>query len=286
VRRLLLLTVLVVGCAGAVSVGSARAISACGTITASTTLAADCAAPLTVGASGITVDLGGHSVLCDSVVTGIVIPSFVSSSTVANGSVSGPVNGGLGNCVNGVDAQGSSDRLISLTATNARGSGFFVSGGSNTLLAVAGNHNFNFGVRVIGSFDTVRLGTFAFNGIGASFGFGDGNGITRSRTFNNNGFGVVVTENAKNTAVTLNTSFDNFGGYLAASGTTGSILFLNQAYLNPFTGIWIQSTSNHNIVLSNGSYLNTLDMRDDNANCDSNLWTFNLFSTANQSCIA
>ena len=284
-RRLLLFTVLVAGCAGAVRIGSAQAISVCGTITASTTLTADCAAPLTVGASGIGVDLGGHWALCDSVVTGIVIPSFVSSSTVANGSVNGPVNGGLGNCVNGIDMQGSSNRLISLTATNARGSGFFISGGSNTLLAVAGNHNFNFGVRVSGSVDTVRLGTFAFNGIGASFGFGTGNEITRSRTFENNGFGIVVTENATNTAVTLNTSFDNFGGYLATSGTTGSILFLNQAYSNPFTGIWIQSTSTHNIVFSNGSYLNTLDMRDDNANCDSNLWTFNLFSTANQSCI-
>lgn len=73
--------------------------------------------------------------------------------------------------------------------------------------------------------------------------------------------------------------------YALAGTTTGSVLFLDQAYLNPFTGIWIQATSTHNSVLSNGSHLNTLDMRDDNADCDSNLWALNLFSTANQSCI-
>src|SRR5437867_8357679 len=95
--RRLLLTVLVVGCAGAVNVGSAQAIADCGTITASTTLTADCAAPLVVGASGITVNLGGHSVLCNGspfVFDGIEIPDGVSSSTVMNGSV----RGGTGTC--------------------------------------------------------------------------------------------------------------------------------------------------------------------------------------------
>jgi hypothetical protein len=281
VRRLLLLTVLVVCCAGAVNVANAQAISTCGTITSSTTLTADCAAPLTVGASGITVDLGGHSVVCDSPVNGIDIPSFVSSSTVANGSA----EGGLGTCLNGVTVEGSSNRLTSLTANNALGAGFAISGDSNRLLAVSGNHNFNFGVQVTGSFNTVQLGTFGFNGVGASVASGTRNEIARSRTFDSNGFGIVVTDNATGTGVTLNTSFDNFGGYAVASGTTRSILFLNQAYLNPFAGIWIQSGSNHNSVVLNGSYLNTLDMRDDNANCDSNLWALNLFSTANQSCI-
>ena len=119
-RRLLLFTVLVAGCAGAVSIGSAQAISVCGTITASTTLTADCAAPLTVGASGIGVDLGGHWALCDSVVTGIVIPSFVSSSTVANGSVNGPVNGGLGNCVNGIVCGRTATRTRTSALADAR----------------------------------------------------------------------------------------------------------------------------------------------------------------------
>jgi hypothetical protein len=61
-----------------VGVSTASAAPACGTVTSNTTLSSDCSGPLTVGASGITVDLGGHSVLCSGVpgVTGIDVGSW------------------------------------------------------------------------------------------------------------------------------------------------------------------------------------------------------------------
>src|SRR5262249_2742615 len=95
---------------------------ACGTITSSTTLSSDCAAPLTVGAGGITVDLGGNSVLCPEAPneTGIDVGSR-SNVVVKNGSVNG--------CDTGVIADGGdSNHYEGLTLTNNK-LGFLVGNG-------------------------------------------------------------------------------------------------------------------------------------------------------------
>jgi len=281
VRRLFLLTVLVASCAGAVHVGTALAIAPCGSFTASTTLTADCAAPLTVGGSGITIDLGGHSVICDvAAPSGVLIPFFVSSSTLKNG----VVRGGLSSCVNDIQVDGSSNNLTSIRARDASSHGFFVNGDSNTLLLITGNFNGDGGVVVFGDDNLIRQGTFAGNGDdGAEFFLGTGNGITRSRSFLNGDKGIIVGASA--TVVTENHSFFNSIGLYFSDGSVGSTAVLNQTYQNNI-GIWINNTSKSNSVVFNGSYANhTWDMEDDNANCDSNLWFNNLFSTANQSCI-
>jgi hypothetical protein len=80
----------------------------CGTITASTTLSADCAAPLIVGANGITINLGGRSVVCDAPEPwGILVPFGTSSVAVQNGTV----RGGLSTCADDVNVGGDSNRL-------------------------------------------------------------------------------------------------------------------------------------------------------------------------------
>jgi hypothetical protein len=280
VLKFLLLILAVAACAGALHVGTAQAISPCGSFTSSTTLTADCAAPLLVGGSGITIDLGGHSVVCDvAASTGVLIPFFVSSSTLRNGAV----RGGLSSCVNDIQVDGSSNNVTSVRAFDASNQGIEVTGDSNTLLLVTANGNDNDGLIVFGDNNTIRQGTFAANGDdGASFFTGSANAITRSRTFLNAGSGIIL--GANNSVASENHSFFNTTGIKFTDGSSGSVAVLNQTYRNSF-GIWVKSSMNDSIVF-NGSYANFIwDMEDDNANCDGNLWFNNLFSTANQACI-
>src|SRR5262245_47000515 len=125
-RKGLLLAILSVACFGVIQVGAANA-AACGPITASTTLGSDCAAPLIVGASGITVDLGGHSVLCSGAPgeIGIDVGSW-SDVQIENGSVSG--------CEEGVLADGGDSnefRALTLTDNNV---GFEVSNSASSTI--------------------------------------------------------------------------------------------------------------------------------------------------------
>ncbi len=278
-KRLVLLGVVLAVCAGAVHVGSAQALAVCGTISVSTTLTADCAAPLTVDASGITVDLGGHSVVCDTPAPeGIFVDPGVSNTTVRNGTV----RPGLSACLEGVNVEGHSNRLTSLRAFGAI-EGFVVGGESNTLLLVTASFNFDDGMAVFGSNGIIRQATLTQNGNGADFIIGTGNTITRSRSFLNTFTGITIGGNS--TFVNQNQLFLNNTGIYLSGGSRGSTVALNQVYSN-VTGIYIDGTSSDNDVVINGSFANSdVDMRDDNANCDSNLWFDNLFSTANQSCI-
>jgi hypothetical protein len=279
-KRLLLVAALVAACAGAVHVGTAQAIAPCGSFAVSTTLTADCAAPLGISQSGITIDLGGHSVICDvAAPKGVFIPFFIAFSTVRNGTV----RGGLSSCVNDIQVDGASNNLTSVRAFDASNQGIEVQGDSNTLLLVTANGNGNDGVIVFGDDNIVRQSTFAANGDdGASFFTGSGNGIARSRTFLNSGSGII--NGANQTVIQQNHSFFNTTGIKFTDGSSDSTAVLNQTYQNSI-GIWVKSSTSDDIVF-NGSYANSIwDMEDDNANCDSNLWFNNLFSTANQSCI-
>jgi hypothetical protein len=101
-------------------------------------------------------------------------------------------------------------------------------------------------------------------------------------SFGNDDKGII--SGANSTIIYGNHSLFNDKGIYLSDGSTGSLLELNQTYENN-VGIQINNTSFGNLVFLNGSYANGLDMEDDNANCDTNLWTLNVFSTSNQNCI-
>jgi copper-binding protein NosD len=279
VRKFLLLTLAIAACAGAAHVGTAQAIAACGTITSSTTLAADCSAPLIVGASGIVVDLGGHSVVCNSSqAVGLSVPNGTSAVTVRNGKV----RANNATCLEGVNVEGDFNQVTSVTESGGS-DGFVVGGDSNTLLLATAASNFSDGVAVFGDNNTVRQATLMENLNGADFILGHRNTITRSRIFLNE-TGISVDGDAMD--IDQNHVFRNNTGIYFSGGSQRSVVFLNQAYLNE-VGIRIDDlSSGSNSVFVNGSYANfTWDMEDDNANCDSNLWFNNVFGTANQNCI-
>jgi parallel beta-helix repeat protein len=268
--------------AGALHVGAAHAAyPPCGTITSSTTLTADCAAPLTIGASGITVNLGFHTVFCESAVSGIVIPSRVSLSNVQNGFVSRDE----AQCGTGVEVDGSSNQVLNIVEYEANGSGFQMAAGANfnRLIGDEAILNGDAGFISFGNHNTVRLGESAGNpDNGISFFVGSGNRASSNFVILN-GKGII--SGAGHTIVASNQVFDNSIGIYLSDNSTGSTVYQNTVEGNS-AGIDISAASSGNVVYSNTSRDNlSIDMYDENPFCDSNVWNLNTFVTANQSCI-
>jgi hypothetical protein len=277
--RKLLVAVAVAACFGVVQVSVANA-APCGTLTSSTTLSADCEAPLTIGASGISVNLNGHSVVCNSAVDGIVVPSTVSFARVVNGRVVS----GSSHCVNGINVGGDSNRISSIAVHDPNHSGVMVGGSSNRLIHVSADHALvDDGFTVFGSFNVIGFGKATNNGDeGVGFFTGSDNTIFGSLVAHNGGQGVISGDSR--TKIFANRVSGNNQGIYLSDNSTGSFIFLNAVFGNT-TGIEINNTSSSNQVTANVSLQNGLDMSDDNANCDANVWFFNLFNTRNQPCI-
>jgi parallel beta-helix repeat protein len=264
---------------GAVDIGVAQA-QACGTVTANTVLAADCDAPLTVAASGVVVDLAGHSVVCNTAADGIVVGAAVSNATVRNGSV----RNGAATCVNGVNVGGSSNQFTLLTVRNGSGSGFLAPGSGNryTLVTATGFTDAGF-ISIGGNNNVVVNSNFSSNlDDGASFFAGSGNTIKNSFATRNVDKGIVSGSN--NTLITGNVVLRNANGIWLSDGATGSTVRAN-AVLGNGHGIVVHASTGNSII-GNVALANGLDLQDENANCDADTWMFNAFTTADpSSCI-
>jgi parallel beta-helix repeat protein len=247
-------------CFAVVHVGVAYA-AACGTVNSNTTLSSDCAAPLIVGASGITVDLGGHSVLCSGAPGEIGIDVGSSSDVaVRNGSVSG--------CDEGVLADGGDAnqyRGLSLTNNNV---GLEIShSASSTIMR---NEVVN---------NSIFTGVLLFETSGS---------VVQRNTVSNSGIGIFDNGGTSN-VISLNTASDGTGpadvGILIEAQS--DTVVRNSIFANG-TGLLVTGVvpiHGSNRLIANTSTKNGLDMKDDFPGCDSNLWKANTFMTANQGCI-
>src|SRR5262249_47055489 len=133
--------------------------AACGTVTSNTVLTANCDAPLTIGASGIFVNLNGHAVVCNAAVDGIDLAATWSSVRVRNGSIVG----GTATCTNGISVGGDSNQFSSLTVRGATGSGIIVSGNSNTFTSINEAFATDAGFIAFGSSNSIWSSTFSRN---------------------------------------------------------------------------------------------------------------------------
>jgi parallel beta-helix repeat protein len=263
----------------AVNVGVAQA-AACGTVTTSTVLSANCDAPLTVAASGITVDLAGHSVVCNTAVDGIVVGPAVSNSTVRNGSV----RNGAATCVNGVNVSGGSNQFTLLTVRNGSGSGFLAPGSGNRYTLVTATGFADAGFISIGGNDNVVLNSNFSSNLddGASFFIGSGNTIRNSFATGNVDKGII--SGSSNTLIAGNIVARNANGIWLSDGATGSSVKGNIVLGNGH-GIVVHASTGNSII-GNLAFANGLDLQDENPNCDADTWTFNVFATADPlSCI-
>jgi Periplasmic copper-binding protein (NosD) len=251
-RRLLLVAVVSTACFGAVHVGVAYA-AACGTVTSSTTLASDCDAPLIIGASGITVDLGGHTVLCSGGggSIGIDVGSW-DAVRIENGFVSSCTTGVLGD-------GGDSEEFVALTLT-ANDVGLELS------------HSVSSTIRNSRVSKSPFTGVLLFETSGIVV---QRNSVTDSNLgiFDNGGTGNVLVANSAGS--------DSVGILLNAQS---DVVVRNSTH-DGGTGIWVSEPLGGNRLVANRSLGNGLDMRDDAPGCDSNMWKANVFTTANQSCI-
>jgi parallel beta-helix repeat protein len=243
--------------AGAVAVGTpatsiAQALPpACGTVMVDTTLRADCLAPLTVAADDVTVDLGGHQVLClgGTGSTGIDVSDRrdvrIQNGQVNNCSISVLLLRGGGHTLKrlqissgpggGVVIDDSDENLLRhVRVTSARGFGVRVSGRNNRLEANEMAGILSQGGTAIhllpGASDTtVLLNLVHNNAVGIQVG-GSANTVEVNEA-NHNQIGINVDGSAN--TVRANVADDNGLAGITVGGTgAGNRLQANRAHGN------------------------------------------------------
>jgi len=201
--------------------------------------------------------LGGHSVLCSGAPgeIGIDVGSW-SDVRVQNGAISG--------CEEGVLADGGDSNQFQALSLANNNVGFEISNSVSSTLMHNKVTNSPFTGLLL--FQTTALQVQRNTVLNSDIGVFDNGGTNNVISSNTAKFGAGISNvgillNAQSDVVTHNSTI--------ASGT----------------GIWVSSPLGGNRLLANTSTHNVLDMRDDAAGCDSNLWKGNKFITANQPCI-
>ena len=289
-------------------------------ITTNTTLAADCLGPITIGASGVHLNLGGHTVTCGGVVTttGITVIGLtgvrISNGTVREcGAAIRLRNGGTHHLSNlnlvanrccgpslmpptgdsnfgdGVQIRTSnSNDLVNLRGTGNGISVFMWLGSQDNVLRssdLSGGAPFSSVEIQDSDFNEIRGTTLrdsVFEGLLVSFG-GNGNVVhSTTATNNNNGFDIGFTGGADNVIQSSRAEANRGHGIVLTAPATRTLIRSNTVLANRF-GIRVGTGATANTIMSNRSLGNTLfDMSDDNPNCDANIWRSNTFVTANQ----
>ena len=114
-----------------------------------------------------------------------------------------------------------------------------------------------------------------------------GNGINNEGSTNKINNNVVAgnvqrgirSHDSDNNQIIGNAAVNNSDGIRLGSGSVDNLVRGNRTYGNWDDGIDVNGTNNtitENISLGNGNH----DLEDDNATCDSNIWTSNTFGTS------
>jgi parallel beta-helix repeat protein len=175
------------------------------------------------------------------------------------------------------------------TATGNVGRGFFLEGASNNsfLNNVASNNEDGF---IVGPGTGNHFKGNTMNGNSSS-------GITaigtseepstahtiEDNTADGNQFGIHLWGFSTGNNVSGNTTVNGFVG-IALQGSSGNNININTTLNNRF-GIALQGSSGNNISANTALNNSLTDLTDESVECDNNLWTNNIFNTANQPCI-
>ena len=239
----------------------------------------------------VTVDMNGHTVGCSSG-TGIGIEQDGTSAILKNGVV-GP------SCGIAVVVSGSGRHQVLNVLTRGNTRGFQVRSDGNHLLNDSSRDAGGLGFELDGSANAVKASAAVGNDTGFLVATGTKNTLTGNTASQsvNNGFDVLggtQHDLSMNTAISSGLAGFSIGGSqsklfnnTAASnategllvGATGNIVKGNRAYANASEGIHITGsggTITKNVALGNG----TVDLEDNNATCDSNTWTHDIFGSA------
>ena len=284
----------------------------CGPVTTNTNLSGDCTGPLVVGASGITVNLGGHAVTCGPVPN----PQDFSVGIEIFGQTNDHVtNGEVKNCNIGIDiiSGGGGHELSNLNVHNHSYHGIDLTESSNNTVRntissfndVAGvaldRSAFNklnqlqieqndFGIVLdVGADNNVVtassvLGNPRAHGVGILIG-GSNNTIDLSTKVSQNNTGIGVLASTGNT-IRATSAFQNGVGIVLVVDVINATIQSSDASNNTFNGIQVNTGATSNLIMSNTAFGNgSFDLEDNNPACDANTWKSNHFGTANQTCI-
>jgi len=233
-------------------------------------------AALTVNGPAI-VDLGGHTVSCDTGVVGFQIGIKIVGKGAALR------NGRVTDCGWGVVVLGGGGHQITKVFSERNAAGFYVGSAHNSLRdnGTVGVPGFSDGFFVQGD-SNVLTGNMAtgwergfFVAAGCTFvcGTGSHNSLSRNTaTGNTNGFALF---SASNNTLTSNQAFGNGTG--PACCPEGGIHVDSDSTRNSISG----NVALGNVPLGSGAS----DLSDNTVNCDKNNWTNNVFGTSDQACI-
>jgi hypothetical protein len=289
----------------------------CGTISRSTTLQGDCAAPLIVGADNIKINLNGFAVKYGRVCDIMRHPAVIELKdrrgvAIENGRVEGFCSAGLlllGGASNHIqnmsfspgawiDEFGSSLRAAvsfyqtkknlvrNIRITGERVWGVAIAHSDENMVTRIETEDMPLGLPVaiyLGNYNRVTRSRLAVSRFGMWVA-GKGNVIERNDIrcdLNDPGVGLRIYDDSRGTAIKSN-SFTQCAIGISSEGT-GSVIKGNNILDAIRLGIDVSAGSLGNRIISN-SVVNsgTVDMFDRNVNCGTNVWQRNIFSTDNE----
>ena len=281
----------------------------CLVVTSNTTLSGDCTGPLVVGASGITVNLGGHAVTCGPVPNPfLTFPFGIEITGQTNDHVT---NGEVKNCYVGIEISlGGGHELSNLNVHNHGFVGIDLKASSNndirntissdnsdTGVLLDADATFNkldhlqienglVGIDILsGADNNVVTSSFLRDHVIGIWIVGSNNTIDQSTKVTQSGTGIDVVASTGNT-IRATSSSENDSGIVLETGATNTSIQASDASNNRLIGIWLLSGATSNRIMSNKALGNGSDLEDDNPDCDANTWKSNQFSSANQPCIS
>jgi len=215
---------------------------------------------ITITASNVSLNLNGHIITGSGSGDGIrVAPT---SGRLNHVGISGP--GLIRTFELGIEVRSSDDAQVSLMTVAGNSAG--VLGADVNRLTIGSNviaRNPNGGLGLSVSVNaTVTGNQVVGNGIGIGFNVGSGNTFSGNTVSGNSAQGIGISAN--NSRVSSNITNGNGGaGIVVFAGVSGNQIFSNTS------------------SVGNAGF----DLRDDNASCDANFWSSNVFFTKNQACV-
>lgn len=304
-RRLLGVGIFLLGLTVQTGVARAAHVNCGHVITTDTTLDADvgpCPGDgIVIGASNITLDLGGHSVLGTGSSAGILV-RLHNQVRITNGTVAG--------FAEGVSASQSSNNVIEeLVVRNNRFSGIALGANFNNRVSrnvVIGNGGSGIGTgasanNLIESNAIRRNGGPGISLGGRSLSFAaNGNTVSRNTISSNGGDGVLlgrplvtetqilgntISNNGRNGVLVSVFSFDQccdvIQNNVIRSNAANGVLIEGNRPLGAPAGGSLDNRIIANTALANRSF----DLADENPGCANNRWVDNRFATRNEPCI-
>jgi parallel beta-helix repeat protein len=244
-------------------------------------LSGDCTgAGIKISASKVTLDLKRHTLTGTGTGTGIEVFNNVSKVNITG-------RGTITNYTFGVFLSNIRNSVVEDLTINANLVGISLSNSSGNEIRGnrANNHQIH-GIRLFGSNDNeIEENEVNGNNGGIFLSNSSGNEIEENEANLNEVAGIELDNGSNDNEVEENeTSGNDYG--IALVDSNGNAIKENEASGNVFVGISLSTLSldneiEENTALNNGS----VDLRDDNVNCDNNAWEDNTFGTANQPCI-